>query len=662
MHTLAIDIETYSSVDISKSGLYKYVQSDDFEILLIAYAYDDEPVQMIDLTTIDNEEALTQLQWDLNNSSIQKTAYNAVFEWYCLSKFFDLDAALNLPQWQCTMAQGLYNGYPAGLAAAAEAIGLPQNKQKMTAGKALIKKFCSPCKPTKKGGGRTRNLPQHEPEQWELFKEYCKQDVVVERELRRRLKSELPPFEQLQWELDALINSTGVMIDRDLVAGALAVGDITAAQLTDRAKELTGLTNPNSVSQLKSWLSERLGRQVTSLTKDDFAEIAEDTEDAVVKEVLSLRARLGKSSLAKYNAMQAVVCADGRARGLLQYYGASRSGRWAGRLIQVQNLPRNYIDNLSIARKLVKERKVDELRLLYGNVPDTVSQLIRTAFVPAPGNVFVVADYSAIEARVIAWLAGEDWRLEVFRTHGKIYEASASQTVGVPLDKIVKGRPEYTLRQKGKVMELALGYQGGPGALIRMGALDAGLTEDELPGVVRRWRQANPAIKQFWTEVEDAALSVIETGVPRKCACGRITITRDDSRLIVTLPSGRQLYYNKPCLIDGDRGKILHFWGANQTTGKWELTQTYGGKLVENIVQATARDCLAEMINRMYYSLEVPPVIRFHVHDELIIEVPQAYGGKALDELIIRMRRPPDWALDLPLNADGFITDFYKKE
>ena len=654
MRTLSIDIETYSSVDLSKSGLYKYVQSPDFEILLFAYAYDDGPVQIVDLKSGERIPYFTVM--DLHRPEVIKTAHNAAFEYYCLSKFFET----RLEQWRCTMVQALYRGYPASLAAVGEALHFPQEKKKMAEGKALIKYFCVPCKPTNRNGGRTRNLPEHDPAKWKLFKEYCKQDVVTEREIKKALSDyPLPEQEHDLWVVDQIINITGVAVDEKLVNGALAISEHMADELSGRAKGITGLENPNSVAQLKAWIEQNADLEIESLNKQTVAELlANKSGTEELQELLKIRQEMSKTSTKKYVAMKAAACEDGRVRGLLQFYGANRTGRWAGRLVQVQNLPRNYLESLDTARELVKKQKIDALKVIYGNVPDTLSQLIRTAFVPGDGSTFAVADFSAIEARVIAWLAKEEWRLEVFRTHGKIYEASASAMFGVPIELIKKGNPEYALRAKGKVAELALGYQGSSGALIQMGALKMGLSEEDLPDIVRRWRAANKRIVDLWYAIERRAVDCIENGVTSSLPCG-ISFSRDDKNTMITLPSGRKLFYVEPRLIPDERGfKRIFFMGMNQTSKKWELIQTYGGKLTENIVQAVARDCLA---NAMVNLHQAGYRINFHIHDEVILEIPKD-GGQSLEEAIELMCRRPSWAPDLPLNADGFVSDYYKKD
>lgn len=662
---LSIDIETRSSVDIAKAGAYKYAQSPDFQILLFAYQFGEDPVEIIDFT--DGETLPKELVPALKNPKVIKHAYNAAFEWYCLNR-----AGFETPidQWRCTMVHGLYCGYTAGLDATGKAIGLPQDKQKLATGKALIRYFCVPCKPTRSNGNRTWNQPWHDPEKWKLFKEYCRQDVVTEHAILARLKQfPMPEKEQKQWQMDILMNAYGVRVDTELIEGALYIDGISTQELTDEAIRLTGLLNPNSATQLVTWLNEHSRKQETvpdvfqDIQKTTVAEALEKSGDLPeeVLQMLRIRQQLGKTSIKKYVAMDTAKGEGDRVRGLTQYYGANRTGRWAGRLVQMQNLPRNYIKTLDYARKVVKAKNYEGLRLLYGNVPDTLSQLIRTAFIPSEVNKFVVADFSAIEARVIAWLAGEQWVNEVFATHGKIYEATASQMFGVPVDRIAKGNPEYALRQKGKVATLALGYQGGTSALIAMGALQMGLTEEELPDIVHRWRQANPRIRDLWYAVENAALSVMQTAQPQ-AIYGLIFALEGDlvygqSFLTVKLPSGRKLYYPKPFLKENQFGKLaLHYYTVGQQSRKWEVASTYGGKMTENIVQAVARDCLAVTLERIAAKhLQVV----FHVHDEVIIDAPME---TTVDEICDLMAEPIPWAPGLILKGAGFESSYYMKD
>ena len=656
MHHLSIDIETRSSVDIGKAGAYKYAQSPDFEILLFAYQWNNDPVKIIDLKN--GEELSCWLMQALTDPSVIKHAYNAAFEWYCLNR-----AGYETPvdQWRCTMAHGLYCGYTAGLDATGKAIGLPQDKQKLTTGRALIRYFCVPCKPTKTNGGRTWNQPWHDTDKWNLFKEYCCQDVVTEREILKRLDLfPMPEEEEQLWQMDVLMNAYGVRVDTELIDGALYIDQISAQRLTDEAIKLTGLDNPNSTAQLLKWLQDN-GIETDNLRKETVSELLDGINPEKVQRMLEIRQQLGKTSIKKYVAMD-TACGEGdRVRGLTQYYGANRTGRWAGRLVQMQNLPRNYLKTLDYARNLVKAKNYDGVKILYGNVPDTLSQLIRTAFIPSFGHKFVVADFSAIEARVIAWLAGEQWVNEVFATHGKIYEATASQMFGVPVERIAKGNPEYSLRQKGKVATLALGYQGGTSALIAMGALQMGLTEEELPDIVQRWRQANPRIKGLWYAIENAALAVMETAQPQGIN-GLIFALEGDlvygqSFLTVRLPSGRKLFYPKPFLKENRFEKMaVHYYTVGQQTRKWEVTSTYGGKMVENIVQAIARDCLAVTLERIAAKgLQVV----FHVHDEVIIDAPME---TTVEEICGLMAEPIPWAPGLVLKGAGFESMYYMKD
>lgn len=660
IHHLSIDLETYSSVPIAKAGAYKYIQSPDFEILLFAYSVDGGPVEIVDLAQ--GEFLPDWLYEAVKSPEYIKHAYNAAFEWYCLSKFYGF--LLPVEQWRDTMLHGLYCGYTAGLDATGKALGLPAEKQKLSVGKALIRYFCVPCTPTQANGGRTRNYPKHDPDKWNLFKTYCLGDVVTEMEIDRRLSNfPVPDAVEKQWQTDLLINARGVAVDMGLVQGALEIDAAARDTLTKEAVEITGLDNPNSVSQLAKWLEQATETSVTDLRKDTVAQMLESQAvTGSANRVLEIRQELGKTSTKKYNAIEAAVCGDGRVRGLLQFYGANRTGRWAGRLVQVQNLPRTYIEQLDLARGAVRNKQSDKLRFLFGSVPDTLSQLIRTSFIASPGNKLVDADFSAIEARVISWLAGEQWRLEVFRTHGKIYEASASQMFGVPIEKIKKGNPEYSLRQKGKVAELALGYQGSSGALIAMGALKMGIPEEDLPDIVSRWREANKRIVDLWYSLESAAVSVIQTGAPagvRGLVLAReFDIENGLDFLTITLPSQRKLYYAKPELgmNQWDRPSIL-YRGVNQTTKQWTQLETYGGKLVENVVQAIARDCLAVAIGH----LEAAgfPVV-FHVHDEVVIDCPVEKAD--LDAVVRLMTQPIPWAKDLPLNADGWVGDYFRKD
>lgn len=671
LHHLSIDLETYSTVSIGAAGSYRYILDPSFEILLFAYSLDGMPVEVIDVAS--GQVIPLWLKNALKNSLYIKHAYNAAFEWFALSKYLGW---LPPDQWRDTMLHALYCGYPASLDAAGRAMGLPEDKKKLTTGKALIRYFCVPCKPSNANGNRTRNLPKHDPAKWKLFKEYNGQDVVTEMEIDRRLSAfPVPAFVQKQWETDLTMNARGVAADMEMVSGALVIGATVKSQLMAEARQLSGLDNPNSIKQLARWLTEATDSdaEITSVTKETVATMLKQPQPANVQRMLEIRQELGKTSTKKYDALETCIADDGRVRGLLQFYGANRTGRWAGRLVQVQNLPRTYTHPLPPARQLVKDRNIDGLRLMYGSINDTLSQLIRTAFVATPGNVLIDADFSAIEARVISWLAGQEWRLEVFRTHGKIYEASASQMFHVPIEKIKKGNPEYALRQRGKVAELALGYQGGVSAMRRM---DTGhnlddLSDDEVKGIVDRWRETNSMIRGLWNIVDSAAVTVITNGgaqtirsettdavITLACELDVITGTR---YMTILLPSGRKLYYPSPEIgVNRWGNPSVSYMGQNQTTKRWERVETYGGKLVENIVQAIARDCLAIAIE----NLEAQGLhVIFHIHDEVVIDTPAwADNDTMLDTVTKIMTKPIPWAQALPLNADGWVDKFFKKD
>ena len=660
MNHLSIDIETYSSVDINKAGAYKYARSPDFEIMLFAYSIDFGEVVVVDLAQ--GETIPDSIVAALQDPMVRKHAYNAAFEWFCLNR-----AGYKTPidQWRCSMFHALYAGYPAGLAATGAALGMPEELLKSRQGKALIDYFCKPCKPTKANGGRTRNLPHHAPDKWALFIEYNRQDVVAETAIYKAIMGVvIPDREEALWQLDCYTNAVGVRMDRQLVESILGIDARNTEALMVEARGLTGLANPNSTAQLTVWLAQH-GVDVADLRKDTVADLLDDaTLPDDVRRVLEIRQQLSKTSVKKYAAMEACACDDDRMRGLLQVYGANRAGRYAGRLVQVQNLARNYIKTLDVARGLARQGNDKALSLIYGNVPDILSQLVRTAFIPSDGHKFVVADFSAIEARVIAWLAGEQWVMDVFATHGKIYEATASQMFGVPTELIVKGRPEYSLRQKGKVATLALGYQGGPGALVAMGALAMGLPEEELPEIVERWRAANPNIVKLWYRVEREALAAMHDGAVHEIARG-VTVCRKTSlvggldHLAVSLPSGRSLYYVDPYLKTNRFGKdAVHYMGLNQTSHKWTENNTYGGKMTENIVQAIARDCLAETLLRLDARYPDSPVV-MHIHDEVVMD---AQMDVTVDEICDLMAEPIDWAPGLVLKAAGFESQWYMKD
>ena len=657
MQHLNIDIETRSSVNISKSGAYKYAQSEDFEILLFSYKLNDDPTKIVDLKQGDKiPDNILEL---LNNPDCIKHAYNAAFEWYCLNQ---AGYETNITQWRCTMFHATYLGLPAGLGMTGKAIGISEDKKKLTTGNRLIQYFSVPCKPTKSNGGRTWNDPHHDLDKWKLFCEYNKQDVEAEYTIYQYIKAfEVPAKEQKLWEMDILMNANGVKVDKLLVDSVLRIDAESTEKLTNEAQKITGLDNPNSITQLKSWVESQIDEELPGLTKDDISDLlSRDNLPLKVKRVLEIRQQLGKTSVSKYAAMENAMCKDDRVRGLLQFYGANRTGRWAGRLVQVQNLPRNYINTLDDARDLAKKGNFEGLKLLYGNVPDILSQLVRTAFITSKDK-FIISDFSAIEARVIAWLAGEEWVNEVFATHGKIYEATASQMFNVPIDKIKKGNPEYSLRQRGKVATLALGYQGGESALIAMGADRMGLSSEELTDIKVRWRDANKNIVRLWYAVGDAVIQAMNGNGTQFVQS--LEIRREWDMMYgldfisVKLPSGRKLFYPKPFLQQNKFNKdALHYYGVNQTTKKWEVNSTYGGKLVENIVQAIARDCLAETLIRLYdRNYEVV----MHIHDEVVID---AYDDEKLEDVNNILAEPILWAPGLILKGAGFETKYYMKD
>ena len=658
---VGVDIETYSSVDLTKSGVRPYTEAPDFTILLIAYKIDNQPIKLIDLAAKGSETSSSLLPevssdippgdlWEflrlLLDPAAVKTAYNASFERTCLARYFH--RPMPPEQWQCTMVQAATMGLPGTLAQVGAILGL--ERQKMEEGKALIQYFC---KPAKDG---TRHYPQDAPEKWELFRRYNVRDVDVETTIREKLaRWPRPQVELDAWALDQAINDRGVRLDKTLLENALKLGDVYSARLIDEAQELTGLDNPRSDAQLKGWLAER-GVVTDSLDKKSIPPLLEAATDNTIKRVLRLRQELGKTSISKYAAMNRGLCEDGRVHNLLQYYGAGRTGRWAGRLVQVQNLPQNKLRDLSTARQLVRDGEFDLLEMAYGSPPFVLSQLIRTTFIPSEGCRFIIADYSAIEARVLAWLAGESWVLKEFYGEGLIYEATASMMFHVPKDDIKKGGARADLRSKGKVATLACGYQGGAGALIQMGALESGIPEDELPGIVQIWRKANKNIVRFWYEVEDAAISAVQ-GTPTTLDHG-IHFECEADYLFITLPSGRRLAYYQPELQPEPKfDKMgLTYKGSGQNK-KFTRQKSYGGKLVENITQATARDCLRDAMT----ALDAAGYrIVFHVHDEVIVDMPVGTGSLA--EMQEIMGRPLAWAPGLPLRAAGFEADFYMKD
>lgn len=645
---MCCDIETYSSVDLIKSGVYAYVEAPDFEVLLFAYAFDDEPVQVVDFI---NMESLPQnVRSALFEPSILKTAFNANFERACLAEWFG--CAMPPEQWSCTAVMARELGLPGRLEDVGAVIGLSEDKQKSKEGKALISFFSKPCKPTKVNGQRSRNLPEHAPEKWKAFIEYNRQDVVAERSIRQKLsKFSIVTTEQPLWCLDQKINDRGVMIDLPFVRRAIELDAQNKEGLMAEAVDLTGLANPKSDTQLKRWITEKTGIVIDSLEKSKIADVRDsiDNEDAL--RALDLRAGLSKTSNGKYSAMDRAVCRDGRIRGMTQFYGANRTGRWGGRIVQPQNLPQNKMpdEDLDLARRLVRTGDFETLECLFDNLPFVLSQLIRTAFIPRPGYRFIVADFSAIEARVIAWLAGEQWRMDVFNGDGKIYEASAERMFKLPPGSVGKGDP---MRQKGKIAELALGFGGSVGALIKMGALSVGLTESELKPLVNRWRAANQAITRFWWSTGGHMEKCISTRAPQSLAKG-IAMRMQGSIMRLRLPGGRELSYVKPRLT----GEGITYEGTIQTTGRWGRVETYGPKIVENIVQATARDCLAEAITRCEQNGY--PVV-FHVHDEVILEVPVNRGS--IREIKELLGTSIPWAPGLPAPVDAYECNYYKKD
>ena len=642
---LEMDIETFSDVDLIKCGVYAYADSPAFEVLLFAYSFDGGETRVIDLAQ--GEELPGEVAEAVFDGSVVKTAFNANFERTCLSKHFG--RYLPPDSWHCSAVQAAVLALPRSLDDVGAVLGL--DEQKMKEGRELIRYFCVPCKPTKANGGRRRNLPCHAPEKWELFKTYCMRDVDVEKAIRRKLyKFPIPEGEMELYRLDQRINDRGVLVDMGLVRQAVVCERLHKEVVTRRAYELTGLENPNSVAQLKGWLGEN-GVEAESLSKKAVSEMIGES-DGEVEELLRLRLLMAKTSVKKYEAMKRSVCSDGRVHGLLQFYGANRTGRWAGRLVQVQNLPQNHIEDLELARRLVREGRFEDVEMLYDSTPNVLSELIRTAFVPEPGCRFVVADFSAIEARVLAWLAGERWRLEVFSSHGKIYEASASAMFHVPIEEVTKGS---TLRQKGKIAELGLGYGGAAGALVSMGALDMGLSEDDLPPLVAAWRRANPHITQFWWDVDKAAVEAVTKRTGTRA--GRIGFEYRSGILFVMLPSGRKLAYVKPRMAVNKFGREGLTYEGILENKKWDRIETYGPKLVENIVQGTARDLLAEAMLRV--EKRGYPIV-MHCHDEIIAEVPEGMGS--VEEMCGVMAVRPSWAEGLPLRADGYECPFYQKQ
>ena len=646
MQTLSIDLETYSDQPLAKTGVYRYVESPDFEILLFAYSVDGGPVRQIDLAC--GEKIPSEILSALENETVTKWAFNANFERICLSHFLGYPTGdyLKPDSWKCSMVWAAYMGLPLSLEGAGAVLGL--EKQKLSEGKDLIKYFCQPCAPTKSNGQRTRNLPKHSPDKWLAFKRYNIRDVETEMSIQARLsKYPVPDSVWEEYHLDQEINDRGVGLDMELVRQAIQMDGRSRSELTQAMKELTSLDNPNSVQQMKQWLADN-GMETDTLGKKAVAELLK-TAPPQLQKVLTLRQQLAKSSVKKYQAMETAVCSDGRARGMFQFYGANRTGRWAGRIIQMQNLPQNHLDDLSEVRGLVRAGDFDAVEMLYEDVPNTLSQLIRTAFVPRADAKLIVADFSAIEARVIAWLAGEKWRQDVFAEGKDIYCASASQMFGVPVEKHgVNGH----LRQKGKIAELALGYGGSVGALKAMGALEMGLSEDELPALVSAWRQSNPKIVQFWWAVDRAVMDAITRKTTTKTH--GIVFSARNGMLFITLPSGRSLAYVKPKIGTNKFGGDCITYEGVGGTKKWERLDSYGPKFVENIVQATSRDILCYAMR----TLRCCSIV-MHIHDEVVIEADRRMSLQAVCE---QMGRTPPWAKGLRLRADGYETDFYKKD
>lgn len=657
MDKLFIDIETYSSVDITTCGAYKYIESPDFEIIIIGYAINDGPVQIVDI--LNGEEMPLELENTLLDSKVLKVAHNAVFERLSFKRI-----GLDIPaeQWYCTAVKAAYCGLPLSLDAVSKALDIQDKK--LDTGKALIKYFSCPCKPTRINGMRTRNYPEHAIEKWEMYKEYNRYDVLSEREIYHRLENyEIPDVERKLYALDQRINDRGILVDLELAKAAIDIDNEYTEELTQRAKELTGLDNPNSVKQLSEWIERETGQLVESFAKDVMPTLFEQfSEYPNVIEMLNIRTALSKTSIKKYYAMVNCAMSDDRVRGTFQFYGANRTGRWAGRLLQLQNLSKNHIPHIEIPRELVRNRDLSTLEMAYGDVADILSQLVRTALIAPKGKVFSVADFSAIEARVISWLSGEEWRLEVFRGDGKIYEATGSKMFNIPISAITKGSD---LRQKSKIAELALGYNGAVGAFKRMGGERMGLSEVEMMDLVRKWRCANPAIVDMWAAFDELSKEAVRYKKTIVSPYKGITFSCNGEYLTIQLPSGRKLFYYKPIIRSKTVGRstkatdTIFYQGVVQETKQWGEIDTYGGKLTENIVQATARDILGNsMLNLEAAGFK--PVC--HIHDECLVEVPEDTAKECYDSMVKVMSIPPDWAKDIPLRADGYITPFYLKD
>lgn len=663
MTNLSIDIETYSSIDLIKSGVYRYIESPDFEILMFAYSYDDGPEYIVDLKQ--GEKLPNNVLVDMLSNHATKHAFNSAFEIACIQKHFDIK--LNVKQWQCTMVHALYLGLPGSLDAVAKVLNVDAQKDKK--GKTLIRYFSLPCKPTKVNGGRTRNLPEHDPEKWQLFLDYCKQDVAAEKAVKKKLNIfPVPDFIWSQWHTDYNIVTRGVMMDREYFMNAIEMDRYEKESLTQQLIEHMGISNPNSDAQFKAWLLDH-GLEVGSLAKGEIDGLLEDIEDRMrlgeideitggkLNRAIYLRKGLKKTSSQKFEAMERATCNDDRCRGLLQFYGANRTGRWAGRLVQIQNLPQNKVKDLHTARETLETGDAELMKMLFGEISFILSQLVRPAFIPKPGSRFIISDYSAIEAITLAYYAGEQWVLDVFAGDGKIYEATAANMFKVPKEKIVKGNPEYELRAKGKVATLACGYQGGAGALIQMGALKSGIREDELQPIVDAWRKANPNIKKFWYDCQNAALKAVRMKTTVKVGNKGIAYRYEKGVLFADLPSGRSLTYMSARITDGKFGDQVTYKGKDQKTGQWGDRHLYGGILVENLIQAIARDCLAYCLDGLE---EAGYPVVMHVHDEVIIE--KEIGEGSLEEVYEIMSRTIPWAKGLKLKADGFECEYYQKD
>lgn len=654
---LFIDVETYSSVDIKGSGAYKYIESPDFEILIIGYALDDSPVKIVDLAQ--SEEMPEEFEEALLDPDCVKVAHNAVFERLSFKRI-----GYNVPaeQWYCTSVKAAYCGLPLSLDGVSKALNLTDKK--LDTGKALIKYFSCPCKATRVNGMRTRNYPEHAPEKWEMYKEYNKYDVLAEREIFKRLEAYIiPDIERKMYVLDQNINDRGILVDMELAESAIAVDNTYTSILTQHAQQLTGLENPNSPVQIRQWIEKTTGCVVMSLSKETMPDLMKEFADYPdVIELLNIRKKLSKTSIKKYYAMLNCAMKDHRVRGTFQFYGANRTGRWAGRLLQLQNLSKNHISHIEVPREMIRARDWESVEMMYDDVADILSQLVRTALIASPGKVFSVADFSAIEARVISWLANEKWRMDVFRGDGKIYEATGARMFNVPISSITKGS---VLRDKSKISELALGYEGSLGALKRMGGERMGLSDTEMMSMVRKWRIANPAIVDMWKEIDEASKEAVKYRRPVSCTCRNIIFDCNGEFMTIQLPSGRKLFYYHPRFKDKKIGRstaptrVLCYEGVVQETKQWGDIDTYGGKLTENIVQAISRDLLGNSMlnleNSGYY-----PVC--HIHDECLVEVPENNSHTYYEEMVRIMSTPPLWANDLPLRAEGYTTPFYLKD